>query len=126
MVRSQEDIVRSEVTKIKGLYEAELSDARRLLDQMAKDKARIQLELGKLKADLDELNTKYVAYSYIPTSMLYTVYIYIYDISMCTRVPQRSVPGSTAYRPVFFKYLQLGLLWTRGYLKQKWEKCFQY
>ena len=58
MVRSQEDIVRTEVTKIKGLYEAELSDARRLLDQMAKDKARIQLELGKLKADLDELNTK--------------------------------------------------------------------
>lgn len=58
MVYSQEDTVQREVTKIKGLYEDELAQARRLLDQMAKEKARVQLELNKSKSDFDELQNK--------------------------------------------------------------------
>ena len=57
-VRSTDEMVRHEVSKIKSLFESELADARRLLDQMGKDKARMQLEINKLKADLDELNAK--------------------------------------------------------------------
>jgi len=61
VVRSTEETVRHEVSKIKGLYENELADARKLLDQMAKDKARLQLELNKLKGDMDELNARLAA-----------------------------------------------------------------
>ena len=59
-VRIQEETTQHEVTKIKGLYDAELADARRMLDQMAKEKAKLQLEQGRLKAELAELQTKQV------------------------------------------------------------------
>jgi len=58
MVHCQEETVQREVSKIKGLYEDELAQARRLLDQMAKEKARVQLELNKAKSDLEELQAK--------------------------------------------------------------------
>ncbi|XP_057565684.1 lamin-B2 isoform X2 [Hippopotamus amphibius kiboko] len=47
---------REEVSGIKTLYEAELADARRVLDETARDRARLQIEMGKLKADLEEAN----------------------------------------------------------------------
>lgn len=39
---------------IKALYEAELADARRVLDETARERARLQIEMGKLQAELDE------------------------------------------------------------------------
>lgn len=39
---------------LKALYEAELADARRVLDETARDRARLQIELGKALADLEE------------------------------------------------------------------------
>ncbi|XP_066889321.1 lamin-B2 isoform X3 [Kogia breviceps] len=47
---------RAKVSGIKTLYEAELADARRVLDETARDRARLQIEIGKLRADLDEAN----------------------------------------------------------------------
>jgi chromosome segregation ATPase len=58
IVHSQEDTVTKEVTGIKGLYEGELTSARKLLDDMAKDKAKLQFENGKLKAELEDLHSK--------------------------------------------------------------------
>ncbi|XP_052831984.1 lamin-B1 isoform X1 [Octopus bimaculoides] len=58
-VRSSEETVSREVTNIKSLYESELNDARKLLDEMAKEKARLQIESGKYKAEADEWLTKY-------------------------------------------------------------------
>lgn len=43
-----------QVTGLKALYEAELADARRVLDETARERARLQIELGKAQADLDE------------------------------------------------------------------------
>lgn len=57
-VRSSEETVSREVTSIKSLYESELNDARKLLDEMAKEKARLQIESGKYKAEADEWLTK--------------------------------------------------------------------
>uniref|UniRef100_A0A452Q8S2 Lamin B2 n=1 Tax=Ursus americanus TaxID=9643 RepID=A0A452Q8S2_URSAM len=45
-----------QVSGIKTLYEAELADARRVLDETARERARLQIELGKLKAELEEAN----------------------------------------------------------------------
>ncbi|GAB1600951.1 lamin-B1-like isoform X2 [Argonauta hians] len=58
-VRSSEETVSREVTSIKNLYESELNDARKLLDETAKEKARLQIESGKYKAEADEWLTKY-------------------------------------------------------------------
>lgn len=58
-VKSSEETVSREVTNIKSLYESELGDARKLLDEMAKEKARLQIESGKYKAEADEWMSKY-------------------------------------------------------------------
>lgn len=61
-VRSTEETVTREVSSIKNLYETELEDARKLLDDTAKEKARLQIEASKLKAEADEWKSKYVIY----------------------------------------------------------------
>lgn len=43
-----------QVRGLKALYEAELADARRVLDETAKERARLQIDLGKAQADLEE------------------------------------------------------------------------
>lgn len=48
-----------QVSGIKTLYEAELADARRVLDETARDRARLQIETGKLRADLEEANKRW-------------------------------------------------------------------
>ncbi|XP_041862268.1 lamin-B2 [Melanotaenia boesemani] len=53
-VSEKEEVTTREVTGLKALYEAELADARRVLDETAKDRARLQIDLGKAKADLEE------------------------------------------------------------------------
>ena len=61
MVHTQEDTVTREVTSIKGLYDSELSGARRLLDDLAKEKAKLQFENGKLKSGLEETRQRLVS-----------------------------------------------------------------
>lgn len=39
---------------IKTLYESELADARRVLDETARERARLQIEIGKVQAELEE------------------------------------------------------------------------
>ncbi|KFV62366.1 Lamin-B2, partial [Dryobates pubescens] len=48
-----------QVSGIKSLYESELADARRVLDETAKERARLQIEIGKLGAELEEFNKSY-------------------------------------------------------------------
>lgn len=43
---------------IKALYESELADARRVLDETARERARLQIEIGKARAELDEANKR--------------------------------------------------------------------
>jgi len=71
MVQSQEETVTKEVTGIKGLYEGELNSARKLLDDLAKEKAKLQFENGKLKTDLEDLRAKYdtLAYCHLACSL---------------------------------------------------------
>ncbi|XP_006803704.1 lamin-B2 [Neolamprologus brichardi] len=53
-VSEKEEVTTREVTGLKALYEAELADARRVLDETAKERARLQIDLGKAQADLEE------------------------------------------------------------------------
>ncbi|XP_075719099.1 lamin-B2 [Rhinoderma darwinii] len=54
-VSEKEEVTTREVSGIKILYESELADARKVLDETARDRARLQIELGKYRSDLDEV-----------------------------------------------------------------------
>lgn len=51
--------VSRELTGVKAAYETELADARKSLDQVAKERARLQLELGKVREEFKELKARY-------------------------------------------------------------------
>uniref|UniRef100_A0A0B7BDN2 Lamin n=1 Tax=Arion vulgaris TaxID=1028688 RepID=A0A0B7BDN2_9EUPU len=58
-VRSTEEVVRREVTSVKTLYESELAELRKLLDETAKEKARLQIEANKYRAEYEDLVAKF-------------------------------------------------------------------
>lgn len=47
-----------ERNSVRSAFEAELADARRLLDETAKEKARVQIEAAKFKTLVDELQAR--------------------------------------------------------------------
>ncbi|XP_037548997.1 lamin-A [Nematolebias whitei] len=57
-ITESETEVSRELTGLKAAYEAELADARQTLDSVAKERARLQLELGKLREDHKELKAR--------------------------------------------------------------------
>lgn len=59
-ITESETEVSRELTGLKAAYEAELADARQTLDSVAKERARLQLELGKLREEYKELKARCV------------------------------------------------------------------
>ncbi|XP_047186131.1 lamin-A-like isoform X5 [Scophthalmus maximus] len=59
-ITESETEVSRELTGLKAAYEAELADARQTLDSVAKERARLQLELGKVREDYKELKARWV------------------------------------------------------------------
>ncbi|XP_075867865.1 lamin-A-like isoform X2 [Nelusetta ayraudi] len=57
-ITESETEVSRELTGLKAAYEAELADARQTLDSVAKERARLQLELGKLREEYKELKAR--------------------------------------------------------------------
>ncbi|KAM3872903.1 lamin [Diretmus argenteus] len=57
-ITESETEISREVTGMKAAYETELADARKTLDQVAKERARLQLELGKIKEEYKELKAR--------------------------------------------------------------------
>uniref|UniRef100_A0A4W5QDE0 Lamin A n=1 Tax=Hucho hucho TaxID=62062 RepID=A0A4W5QDE0_9TELE len=57
-ITESETEISREVTGMKGAYETELADARKTLDSVAKERARLQLELGKVKEEYKELKVR--------------------------------------------------------------------
>lgn len=58
-VSEKEEVTTREVSGIKALYEAELADARRVLDETARERARLQIDLGKANSDLEEVTRNF-------------------------------------------------------------------
>lgn len=54
-ISEREEVRSRELTGLKLLYETELADARKALDDMARERARLQIELGKIKSEQDQL-----------------------------------------------------------------------
>lgn len=57
-INEKDEVTSRELSGIRSLYENELADARKSLDETAKDRARLQIELGKLRGDHDSLLQK--------------------------------------------------------------------
>ncbi|XP_066199173.1 lamin-B2 [Saccopteryx leptura] len=55
-ISEREEVTTREVSGIKTLYESELADARRVLDETARERARLQIEIGKLRSEVEEAN----------------------------------------------------------------------
>ena len=62
-ITEKEDVRNRELTGLKSLYETELADARRSLDDTARDRARLQIELGKIKSEHEQLLQTWVVYT---------------------------------------------------------------
>ncbi|KAK2869251.1 hypothetical protein Q7C36_001122 [Tachysurus vachellii] len=58
-VSEREEVTTREVTGVKSLYEAELADARRVLDETARERAKLQINLGKVSSELEEVTKSY-------------------------------------------------------------------
>ncbi|KAG8456235.1 hypothetical protein GDO86_002144 [Hymenochirus boettgeri] len=56
-VSEREEVRSREVTGLKELYETELADARRSLDDTARERAKLQMEVGKITCDHEQLLT---------------------------------------------------------------------
>lgn len=54
-ISEKEDVRSRELSGLKMLYETELADARRSLDDSSKERAWLQIELGKIRADHEQL-----------------------------------------------------------------------
>ena len=57
-IQTSQDTVTREVNSVRSSYEKELADTRQLLDETAKEKARLQLDAGRMRAELGEINPK--------------------------------------------------------------------
>lgn len=58
-INEKEEVRSREVTGLKALYENELADARRCLDDSSKERAWLQIELGKIKSEHEQLVQNY-------------------------------------------------------------------
>lgn len=55
-INEREDVKSREVSSLKSLYESELADARRSLDDSSRERAWLQIELSKIKSDYEQLH----------------------------------------------------------------------
>ncbi|XP_062290856.1 lamin-B1 [Scomber scombrus] len=58
-IDEKEDVRSREITGLKSLYETELADARKSLDESSKERAWLQIELGKIKSEHEQLLQNY-------------------------------------------------------------------
>ncbi|XP_063981766.1 lamin Dm0-like isoform X1 [Diachasmimorpha longicaudata] len=57
-VQSSQEVTTREVSNIKSMYEHELSDARKLLDETARERAKLEIDTKRLWDDNEDLKTK--------------------------------------------------------------------
>ncbi|XP_069749098.1 lamin-B1 [Narcine bancroftii] len=55
----REEVTSRELSGLRTVYESELADARKSLDDTAKERARLQIELGQLRGDHDGLSQNF-------------------------------------------------------------------
>ena len=67
VIATYTDTYQTEASKVKQLYERELEDAKALIEELARDKTRLQIESEKADADAQDALAKYRSKTF-PTS----------------------------------------------------------
>lgn len=57
-IQTTQEVVTREVSNIKGIYENELQDARKLLDDTSREKAKLEIDLKRLYEENDDLKKR--------------------------------------------------------------------
>ncbi|XP_037968723.2 lamin Dm0 [Plutella xylostella] len=57
-IQTTQEVVTREVSNIKGMYEHELQDARKLLDDTSREKAKLEIDLKRLYEENDDLKRR--------------------------------------------------------------------
>ncbi|XP_014356572.2 lamin-C [Papilio machaon] len=57
-IQTTQEVITREVSNIKGMYEHELQEARRMLDETCREKARMDIDLKRLREENNELAKK--------------------------------------------------------------------
>lgn len=57
-ITTTQEVVTREVSNIKGMYEHELQDARRLLDETSREKAKLEIDMKRLYEENDDLKKR--------------------------------------------------------------------
>ncbi|XP_069358745.1 lamin-C-like [Maniola hyperantus] len=57
-IQTTQEVVTREVSSIKGMYEHELQDARKLLDDTSREKAKLEIDLKRLYEENDDLKKR--------------------------------------------------------------------
>lgn len=58
IIRTTQETTTREVSNVKNVYERELADVRKTLDETAKEKAKMQIAMDKWKTEADDLRFK--------------------------------------------------------------------
>lgn len=58
-VRTTRETVTRETSNIKSMFEHELADARKVLDETAREKARLEIDIKRLSEENDDLKQRY-------------------------------------------------------------------
>lgn len=61
-VHTSEETVRHEVVNIKQMYDVELGDARKMLDETAREKARLEIDLRRISDENADLKARYAGW----------------------------------------------------------------
>lgn len=57
-IQTTQEVVTREVSNIKGMYEHELQDARKLLDDTSREKAKLEIDMKRLYEENDDLKKR--------------------------------------------------------------------
>ncbi|CAF4451037.1 unnamed protein product, partial [Adineta steineri] len=59
IVKTNAQSFETETSKVKTLYENELDDAKKLIEELAHEKSRLEIELEKYRSENTDLQTKF-------------------------------------------------------------------
>ncbi|CAF4936401.1 unnamed protein product, partial [Rotaria socialis] len=58
IVKTSTQSFETETSKVKALYESELDDAKKLIEELAHEKSRLEIELEKHRCENNDLQSK--------------------------------------------------------------------
>lgn len=85
-VRSVRESVTRESSNIKQMFEHELADARKVLDETAREKAKLEIDVKRLSEENDDLRCKYVDSGFLCFTLSLFFYLFFLRVAFLADV----------------------------------------